>query len=818
MRNQFFNPRINKLFKYFFLGLLFLLMLIGSVLGVYLYSAKSSMKGKSTVAGLRDEVMIAFDESDIPHVEAKSTNDALYALGYLHARERGWQLEFNRRLASGSLSEILGEKSLRIDQFIRTLGIRSAARNQYEQLPSETKLALEAYANGINAGFADLGWALPVEFILLGTKPGLWTPIDSMSWMMMMALDLGDNWSKEVIRLQLASVLTTDEIWQILPPYPGDQPATKIDFAKLYKDRGIYQASSNSVETLASNSYQVQDLLPMGQDGKGSNNWVLSGTQTTSGKPILANDPHLGLSTPSTWYFVHLKSKDMNIIGGSMPGLPGVILGHTSKVAWGFTNTGADVQDLFIDQIQTSNPSQYETATGSEFFKVRRETISVKGQKSVSLLVRETQHGPVISDVFEPLKKLINTDKYVVSLKWSALDKKNQSILALLHVNQSNSIEDLKKAFSHFYAPMQNIVMADVDGNIGFMAAGVAPKRTAQNSMAGVAPVFGWEAKNEWGAYLTMEELPHDFSSNPNGIATANHKIQGDHSQYSLTADWSSPYRFDRINQLIQAKPKHDMASNMAIQADTLSLAAQPLIELLKETARQEPAFQKMVPLLDRFQGEMKVDDGGALIFNVWVDQLTRLVFKPKLGTFFEEIYRQRNLREGLIQILNDPDSSWCDVPATEKKELCKDLSPQALKFTLDYVSRRYGDSPNAWKWGRAHTAISQHHPMSNVPFLRSLFELHTPIPGDTFTVNVGRMNYSNPEEPYAANLAPGMRMIYDLSNLDQSIFMGIGGQSGWVQSKRYREYLGLWSADNYLPLSTNSSAANQASFLLKAK
>ncbi len=818
MRNIQLPRTIIKIFKYFFIILFVVSALVGVAFGFYLFNAKSSPHGKAIVSGLRDEVLITFDQSDIPHIEAKSSNDALFSLGYLHARERGWQLEFNRRLASGSLSEIIGEKTIRIDQFIRTLGIRTAARNQYELLPSETKLALEAYTNGINAGFADLGWALPAEFILLGTKPGLWTPIDSMSWMMMMALDLGDNWSKEVIRLQLASILTTEEIWQILPPYLDDLPATNLDFAKLYKDRGIYQTATENTKAVASNHYQLQDVIPMGQDGKGSNNWVISGDKTISGKPILANDPHLGLSTPSTWYFVHLKSKEMNIIGGSIPGLPGVILGHTPKVAWGFTNTAADVQDLYIDQLHANNPTKYETASGSELFKIRRETISIKGQKPLTILVRETIHGPVISDVYEPLKKLVNTEKFVVSMRWTALDKKNQSILSLLAVNKSNSLEDLKKAFSNFYAPMQNIVMADVEGNIGYMVAGAAPKRLKHSGMSGVAPVFGWDVKNEWGPYLSPEELPQDFSSNLNWIATANHKIQSENVNYSLTADWTSPYRYDRINQLLESKTKHDIESNMVLQADTLSLATTPLIALLKDTVSKNASHEKIQPLIENFKGDMKINDGGALIFNAWVDQLTRLIFKPKLGVFFDDIYHQRNLREGLIQILSNKDSSWCDDTKTPKMELCGDLSSQALNLAMEYLSNRYGSNPRDWTWGQAHPAISQHNPMSKVPFLGKLFELKVPFPGDTFTINVGRMNYSNPDEPYATNLAPGMRVIYDLSNFDQSIFMGIGGQSGWVQSKRYREYLGLWSQNNYLPLSTNFSKDNQTVLLLKSR
>jgi penicillin amidase len=818
MRKSQFLRRFIKIIKYFIIIFSVALILVGLVIGFYLYNAKSSPNGKAIVSGLRDEVVITFDQSDIPHVEAKSSNDALFSLGYLHARERGWQLEFNRRLASGSLSEIIGEKTIRIDQFIRTLGIRTAARNQFELLPSETKLALEAYTNGINSGFADLGWALPAEFILLGTKPGLWTPIDSMSWMMMMALDLGDNWSKEVIRLQLASILTTEEIWQILPPYLDDLPATHLDFAKMYKEREIYQTDNDKGKTVASNYYQLQDVLPMGQDGKGSNNWVISGDKTISGKPILANDPHLGLSTPSTWYFVHLKSKEMNIIGGSIPGLPGIILGHTPKVAWGFTNTAADVQDLYIDRIQANNPIKYETASGSELFKIRRETISIKGQRPLTILVRETVHGPVISDVYEPLKKLIDTEKFVVSLKWTALDKKNHSILSLLAVNKSNSLEDLKKAFSNFHAPVQNIVMADVDGNFGYMVAGATPKRLKQSGMSGVAPVFGWEIKNEWGPYLTSKDLPQDFSSNLHWIVTANHKVQPENVDYDLTADWTSPYRYDRINQLLQSKTKHDIPSNMDIQADTLSLAATPLIKLFKETVNQNAHHEKVQPLIENFQGDMKINSAGALIFNVWIDQLTQLIFKPKLGIFFEEIYHQKNLREGLIKILSNNDSSWCDDTKTPEIERCADLSPEALNLAMNYLSKRYGTNPSNWTWGQAHPAISQHNPLSKAPLLGKLFELKTPFPGDTFTINVGRVNYGNAEEPYATNLAPGMRVIYDLSNFDQSVFMGIGGQSGWVQSKRYREYLGIWSQNNYLPLSTNIPKTTQGVLLLKAK
>ena len=811
-----------KLLRYLLIATFGICALLLVVFGIYAYHAQSTPYGKSFVKGLRYDVNITFDQSDIPHIEAKTSNDALFALGYLHARERGWQLEFNRRLASGSLSEIFGEKTLGVDRFIRTIGIRSAARLQYENLSRDNKLSLEAYANGVNASFSDLGWALPVEFLLTNTRPGLWTPIDSISWLMMMALDLGDNWSKELIRLQLSSIMPTEDIWQVLPPYPGDPIATKLDFAKLYRDQKIFLQNPATTSASLTKKFSLEEsmytLLPQGLEGKGSNNWVLAGDKTTSGKPILANDPHLGLTSPSTWYFAHLKSNDMNVIGGSIPGLPGIILGHTNKVAWGFTNTAGDVQDLFIEKISENNPAKYKTPKGQNDFKLRRETIAIKGQASQTMLVRETNHGPVISDVHPALKKIINADKYVVSFQWTALSKNNQSMSALLAANKANSINELKEAFSQFYAPMQNIVMADTDGKIAFMVAGSAPKRLKQTGMVGVAPVFGWEAHNEWDSRLTPNELPQDFSNNASWIATANQKVENTQLPFTLTADWSLPYRHDRIEDLIKAKAKHDLASNRLIQLDTMSNGAKPLLSLFKATTLTHPLSGKVKPIIESFNGEMLINDAGALLFNVWVDQLTRLVYQPKLDIYFDEIYRQRSLREGLTLLLEQTDTSWCDVASTPAKESCRDLSPRALQLALDYLSNRYGSDPSKWQWGQAHMALAEHRPFSNVPILKHIFELKAPMAGDTFTINVGRMNFSDAKQPYAVNVAAGMRVIYDLDQLDQSIFMSVGGQSGWVQSLRYRNYMGLWSKEQYLPMAINPTQEMQGTLILKAK
>ncbi len=801
MNLQLILLNLLKILKYFLWLLLGLALLIGLIVLIYSVQVKSIPNGSVIHSSLRDKTLIQFDQSDIAHINAKYPNDAYFALGYLHSRERTWQMEFNRRLASGSLSEILGEKTIDIDRFIKTLGIRHAARLQYEQYPNATKLALEAYCAGINAGFTDLGWALPIEFFLTSSKPAPWSPIDSVSWSLMMALDLGDNWNKEFSRLQLAKTLTTRQIWEVMPPYAGETPPTSIDFAKMYQDAHIYNLSE-SQQSRFSLKDDLMAWLPQPMEGKGSNNWVIAGSHTTSGKPLLANDPHLGLSSPSTWYFAHLQAKNMNVIGGTIPGMPGVVLGHHQKMAWGFTNTAPDVQDLYIEAINPNNSIEYKTPKGYEAFKARRETILVKGREAINFVVRETRHGPVISDAYPEAAKVIDTNRFVLALRWIALDPKNQSMRALIDTNQANSIDELKSSLENFYAPMQNVVMADTDGNIAYTAAGAAPKRMKASGMMGVAPVFGWDTGNEWKEYLRKDELPHHFNKDLPFIITANQKVEDPLAPYTLTSDWTMPYRANRIESLLKNSAKHDKNSMIEIQNDTHSLAVQPLIELLQKSSSSHPLNTAALEKIQSFKGDMKSDSSAALIFNAWADHFTRAVFATKLGPAFERMYHQKGLRDGLLIIINNRQDEWCDQAATAIVETCADLSNVALEKSLDDLSKRHGKNINLWQWGNAHPAIGKHQPFGKVPVLSEIFNLQTPIGGDGQTINVGKMSFGNVKEPYSSDVAPGMRAIYDLSDLNKSIFIAFGGQSGWVQSKRYREYTDLWSKGNYLPLS----------------
>ena len=621
-----------------------LLILALSALVVYFIATKTKLDGEFTAPGLSAAVTIKFDDNAIPHIQAQTNEDALFALGYLHASERPWQMEFNRRLASGKLSEILGPNTLGIDKFIRTLGIRRAAEKQFESYPIESKRMIQAYSDGVNEGYKRLGWALPAEFMILGTEPGIWSPADTVAWSLMMALDMGGNWHKEFLRLELSQSIDTARIWEVLPPYPGEAPPTSVNFAQMYRDLGVFRAAQNTNKVAA-----YQDLLkdlPGGFEGIGSNNWVVSSQKSATDKPWLANDPHLGLTSPAVWYFAHIDAPDIKVIGATLPGLPMVVLGRTSQIAWGFTNTDPDVQDLYLEAIDQQNTSRYQLPGGGhENFIFREEIVGIKGQASERFIVRESRHGPIISDAYDRAKELINTDRFALAMRWTALDTANQTLVAGLGMNRATNLEDFKSALKHYYAPMQNIVMADVDGNIAYRAIGAVPKRTKGHGLFGSAPALGWDKQYDWAGYLPLDVLPKENNPAKGWIATANHRVHSANDPHPLTADWHMPYRFDRIESMLQASDQHTLSSMKEIQTDTLSLSAKELLPYLQAAQSNHPLAPEAKTILANYDGHMNQDSPAATIFNAWADQLARRLFEKKLGKSFAIEYGKRDFR-----------------------------------------------------------------------------------------------------------------------------------------------------------------------------
>lgn len=777
-------------------GVSFFLLSLVLGLGLWVYHTQPLYDGPWATPGLQEPVAIQRDAAGVVHIQARNDADAAFALGFSHAQDRSWQLEFNRRLMRGELSELFGESTLSTDKLIRTLGLMRAAQAQLARLPTEVVAQLQAYAQGVNAYHARRPQGLPPEFALLRTQPGgrsgvAWQPVDSVAWSLLMALDLGGNWGNEFARLAAARTLSTEQLWDLYPPYPGDKRATQVDLSKMYRELGVYKAQGGLKSALS--------LPVIGEpgfnEGRGSNNWVLAGSHSQTGQPLLANDPHLALSAPAIWYVSHLQTPHTHVVGATLPGLPWVVLGHNGQVAWGFTNTGPDVQDLYLEQIHPTDPSRYKTPTGWQTFDTRTETIAVKGQADVVQLVRSTRHGPVLSDAQASHAEVLDVSRFVLALRWSALDPDNRTLVAGHLAQQARNVGELLDAHAQNHSPTQNIVMADTQGRVAFKAAGKVPLRSPHNDLRGVAPAPGWDARYDWQGWIAYNDMPFD-DGKKGWVASANQRITSDTSPLFLGQDWNTPHRFERIEQVLQAKPKHSVADMQALQNDTLSLSALRLLPVLQATRSDHPLAKDAQQLLTQFDGHMTADSGAALLVAVWADELTRGLIEPHLGPdLFKAQYGKRHFRMLLENVMAHSHNPWC-APLS-----CAEQSSAALTRALQRMVIMQGNTPADWRWGKAHVALSVHRPFGQVPVLRDLFNVQVPSGGDLFSVNVGQYWATEKYLPFANRHAASLRVVYDLADLERSQFIYQTGQSGLVWSGHYHDMKDEWAQGRYRPL-----------------
>lgn len=778
------------------IAVLGLVATLAAGLAYWVFHTQPVYDGRLAIAGLPAPVEVKRDEAGVVHILASSDRQAAWGLGFVHAQDRSWQLEFNRRLMRGELSEILGEATLPTDKLIRTLGIMAAAQKQLERLPAGVREQLQAYSDGVNAFHRQGRQGLPPEFAMLRTRPGgtsgqPWQPVDSVAWSLMMALDLGGNWGHEFARLAAARKLSTAQLWDLYPAYPGEQPATTVDLARFYRDLGVYREEGGLKTALS--------LPVLGEpgfsEGRGSNNWALAGSHTASGQPLLANDPHLALSSPAIWYFAHLKSPTTEVIGASLPGLPFVVLGHNAKVAWGFTNTGPDVQDLYLEQIDPSDPTRYKTPTGWQAFETRQERIVVKGQGDVMHTVRRTRHGPVISDAQASHAEVIDVSRFVLALRWNALDADNRTLVAGWKAQQAQTVGELIEAYADHHSPTQNIVMADTQGRVALKVAGRVPRRQPGNTLRGVAPAPGWDARYDWDGAIAYADMPLD-EARKGWVASANQRITPPGYPHFLGQDWNTPHRFERIEAMLQAKPRHELKDMQAMQNDDLSLSTVRLLPVLRATASKHPLAGQAQEILASFDGRMQADQAAPLIFAVWADELTRGLIEPRLGAqAFKSQYGKRHFRMLLEKVMPHSDSPWC-APRS-----CTEQSAAAFDRALDRLAALQGPRPADWRWGPAHPALSVHRPLGQVPLLREVFNVQAPSSGDAFTVNVGQYWPGEKHLPFANRHAASMRAVYDLADLERSTFIYQTGQSGLVWSAGYRDMSAQWASGQQRPL-----------------
>jgi len=761
-------------------------------LGTYwlLRQPRPRYQGRLILKGLSDSVEVLRDKWGVPHIYARSTHDLLFAQGFVHAQERLWQMDFNRRLVAGRLSEILGPVSLPLDRWIRTLTMRRVAEGEVALIDDENRSSMEAYAHGVNACIEHE--PLPLECRLLGYTPEPWIIADSLAWVKMMAWDLSVNWETEILRARLIAKLGPEMAASLEPDVPG--------WVRIIPPGVDYTHIS---EEALQNANQAREYMgPAAGEGIGSNNWVLSGSRTTTGMPILANDMHLGMTAPAIWYENHLSGGDLHVAGVSFPGIPAVMAGHNEHLAWGFTNGFPDVQDLYMERLRQAPDGSTEYEFQGEWHKadVIREEIKVKDAEPVYEDVVVTRHGPIINSLVE--EERMDTP---LALRWTALEKAN-TVNPIFDMNRATSCEEFHQVLRGWICPTQNVVYADRRGNIAYTFPGNIPMRAKGD---GSVPVPGWTGEYEWMGYIPYEELPHMFNPPPGYISSANNRVVDDGYPHWVCADFCSSSRANRIVELIEAQETLGIEDIKRMQMDQVSVLARETMRQLDSFVPDDPT---LAPVFERFRdwdGHLSVDDPRGAIYQVFVHRLIEILTSSRLGELSIRYAGQgptpvlsevsmfaEHAREWLLTTLSDPESPWWNSDNGNKRP---EYILQAMRETIEIIKDTCGPDIEDWTWGKVHT-LTFGHPLGIVsPLDRILNRGPYPIGGDMDTLwATGASRVDLSERPM---IGPPARFIADLSDWNNSLSILVPGQSGHPTSPHYDDNIKDWFRGEYHPM-----------------
>ncbi len=819
------------------LGLLGLIVLVVLAAVAYVWlsvdDSYPQTDGEIHLSGLNGQVDVYRDEGGIPQIFASSDHDLFFAEGYVHAQDRFWQMDFQRHVGSGRLSEMLGSNTLDTDQFLRTVGWERVARQELDLLDAQTRDMLQAYADGVNAYLADHeGTQLSLEYLFLGLlnsgyKPAPWQPLNTLTWAKAMAWDLRDNMDNEIERAILSKTLPADRIEELFPGYDSSHPLILPDYQ-------FPDASASLPATAASVPAAVEPLFASlgGQVAKvdnllggeptaelGSNSWVVSGTLTASGAPLLANDPHLSASMPSIWYQIglHCAPKgpncDFDAVGVSFVGAPGIVIGHNARIAWGLTNVGADVMDLYIIKVNPDNENQYEMNGQWVDMTTLEEDITVAGGDTVKMPVRITQFGPIISDTFGDLADFNQTsgmdlpDNYAIALHWTALEPGN-TFQSILKINRAQNFDEFRQAASQFVVPAQNLLYADVDGNIGYQTPGHIPMRVEGDS--GNYPMPGWTDQYDWQGYIPFDQLPYGLNPTSGYIVAANNQIVSDAYPYHISDIWDYGYRAQRIQDLIQAAPGPiDVAYYQKMQGDDVNLGALQIIPALKELNFSDSQAADLRDQLLAWDGSQTADSAQAALFNAfWKDLLA--------ATFHDELPQDYWPGGGstwngvVVNLLGDPTNAYWDDITTSQVETRDDILTSSFEAAVTELKQKLGNDPAKWAWGDIHGITFENEVMSSFPVINGLFNRGPfPVSGGSSIVNA--TNWNAATGTFDVTSLPSKRSIMDLGNWEDSLQITITGESGHAYAPHYIDMAQPWANIQYLPMHWDPDAIQAA-------
>lgn len=810
-------------------GLSITLVLLGFGFGQYsVHRAFPQTEGTIRIEGLTTSVEVIRDSMGIPHIYADAPEDLMMAQGYVHAQDRFFQMDFWRHISSGTLSEMFGVSQIETDTFLRTMGWGLRGEKEYAIESPEVRSLLEAYADGVNAYLAtqspsDLSFEYSIiELTSHGYTPEPWTPAQSLAWGKVMAWDLGGNHSAEIERALLLGVLPLERVDQLFPPYPGDRHPYIVDSDR--SEVSAIEATHLSSEALqaplraAAHAIDALNRIAGGglETGIGSNSWAVSGEHTDTGMPLLMNDPHLASQIPSIWYQVGLhcnsvsESCPFDVAGFSFAGVPGVIIGHNANIAWGFTNVGPDVQDLYIEKINPENPNRYEYMGEWLDMDIRLETLSVAGGDDIQIEVRSTIHGPIISDAYGPLDDFDTTgvdkpEPYAIAMRWTGLDDVPSISQAIFGINKASNFEEYREAALLFAVPAQNMLYADTAGNIGYQMPGNIPIRSKGD---GTLPVPGWTGEYEWTGFIPYAELPSTFNPESGYIVTANNAVVDRNYPYLITEDWSYGYRASRIDALVSSNFGIDMGGHAIIQFDSLDLNAMRIIPFLESAVRTTGADpdgvqrEALSELLD-WDLQNLAGSTGAAVWNATWRNLLSLTFHDELpedlwpyggSRWFEVMYN-------LVDRPNDPFWDNVNTPGIETRD---DILTAAVHAGADELRETLGSDVDRWTWGELHRMIfvNQSLGLSGIGIIEDRFN-RGPFSASGSTSVVNAVGW-DAVEGYDVNWLPSMRMLVDLSDLTRSRTIHTTGQSGHIDHEHYTDMTPLWLKGETVPMLWN--------------
>jgi len=783
----------------------------------YWFATRSLPDYETSVAvrGIAAPVEIVRDNSNVPHIFGETDVDVFFGLGYAHAQDRMWQMTMLRRTAQGRLSELFGERTLRIDELLRRLDLYNLAVRSVAAQDPGTRAALQAYADGVNAWLARvgdeaLGRGAP-EMFLFSNRLAPWQPADSIAVVKLMALQLAGHLEDEVLRARTALILPPERVADILPGAPGPGIAALPDYAALFPEAPRHAQAAPRPD------HPLSPVPARGLAGA-SNAWAAAPSRSATGATLLANDPHLGFSAPAIWYLARLELRSGGVIGGTIPGLPVVLVGRSADLGWAITSSYLDDQDVFIERLNPENPNEVLTPAGYKPMTTRTSIIEVAGAEPVTIRLRWTENGPVLPGHHFGLGT-ITPEGHVAALAWTALSPSDTSVGAGLALMRARSVPEALTAGARFVAPSQNLTVADGE-SIAMKTIGAMPRRDAQHQTQGRIPAPGWRPENRWQGRLNYSANP-EFVDPAGGIlGNTNNKTLSRPFPLHVSFTWGDTQRVQRWRRLMQSREVHTRDSFIEAQLDTVSITARALLPLIAAElwftgpaapeGTPERQRQRALALLADWNGEMNEHLPEPLIYAAWMRALQDRLIRDELGplarefTHVEPVFLERVFRDV------DGAAAWCDVAQSAAVETCTDIARLALDDALVWIGETYGTALESLRWGDAHEATHDHQVLGDVPVLRWLVNIRQSTSGGDNTLLRGR-TLGRGDQPFLNVHGAGYRGVYDFADPDSSVYIISTGQSGHPLSRHYDDLGELWRRGEYIPMTLDPDLARAA-------